>query len=418
MREYHILVCQWDIYPYRKIIKAFQRQGHHIDVLVLPVKNSAVDPGFTQVLYQRLTACHYDALFSVNYYISIAQACDMASVLYLSWTCDTPLLQLHHPSVYLPTNRIFTFDYQEFQTLQALNVSHSFYLPLAGEAPEAIAPLEEELPSVAFVGSLYDKSRYHELEGKLPDYLCGYLDAALEAQSHIGCGNLLSSMLTDAVLEQLAPYLHLEDWAQENEGQDGPQGRCRRDLRQEILQRGLCSPEDLEILTGRDTMLKLHFATSVLSYEVAARSRRNTLTELARLFPVDLYTPGHPVLPGVNVHPPVDYHTEMDRIFASSKINLNMTIPNIESGIPLRVWDVLAAGGFLLTDYRAEYASLLENGKDLVIYDGLEDLAVKAAYYLEHPEERKKIAGHGQRTVLQKHSYGCRIRQMLEEAFS
>lgn len=60
-----------------------------------------------------------------------------------------------------------------------------------------------------------------------------------------------------------------------------------------------------------------------------------------------------------------------------SKINLNFTIPNIKSGIPLRVWDVLGAGGFLLTNYQAEIPYYFKEGEDLVCFDGIDDLCEK-----------------------------------------
>ena len=49
-----------------------------------------------------------------------------------------------------------------------------------------------------------------------------------------------------------------------------------------------------------------------------------------------------------------DYLTKMPQVFRRSKVNLNITLRSIISGIPLRVLDVLAAGGFLITTYQEE----------------------------------------------------------------
>ena len=38
-------------------------------------------------------------------------------------------------------------------------------------------------------------------------------------------------------------------------------------------------------------------------------------------------------------------------MFANSKVNLNITLRNIKTGIPLRALDIMGAGGFLLTNY-------------------------------------------------------------------
>lgn len=104
----------------------------------------------------------------------------------------------------------------------------------------------------------------------------------------------------------------------------------------------------------------------------------------------------------------------MPKVFRMSKINLNFTIPNIKSGIPLRIWDVLGCGGFLLTNYQAEIPYYFKEGEDLVCFDSLEDLCEKVGYYLEHEEERKRIAWNGYRKVREKHSYIERIRTILD----
>ena len=216
----------------------------------------------------------------------------------------------------------------------------------------------------------------------LPDYLCGYMDATLEAQRNISGGILFSEMLNDEILTALSQYV--------------------------------------KVYHGNSTLeeLRIHFATAVLSYKSAADTRIEALNSLARNHNVHLFTTSHnELLNKVQIHPAVDYHTEMPDIFHHSKINLNFTIPNIENGIPLRCFDVLASGGFLLTDYREELCRQFENGKDLVVFDGISDLMHKADYYLSHPEERLKIASNGQKKVQHLHQYKTRLDEILHTVF-
>jgi spore maturation protein CgeB len=112
----------------------------------------------------------------------------------------------------------------------------------------------------------------------------------------------------------------------------------------------------------------------------------------------------------------VNYEEDMPKVFARSKINMNFTIRNIRTGLPLRIWDILGAGGFLLTNYQIELNDFFENGKDLVYYESLDDMERKADYYLNHEEERKMIAENGHRKVMRYHSYDARIAEMLERA--
>ncbi len=109
--------------------------------------------------------------------------------------------------------------------------------------------------------------------------------------------------------------------------------------------------------------------------------------------------------------------TEMPIIFNQSKINLNITAKSIRSGLSLRIFDVLAAGGFLITNYQTELPEFFEIGKDLVAYDSFDSLKELCSYYLAHDNEREEIARHGFETVARLHTYDTRILQMLDMAF-
>lgn len=408
----NILVYHWDIYPYDDIIQTFQKQGHSVDVPAFSAKNHLRDEQFEQAFMERLKQNPYDFVFSVNYFPVISIVCHQLQIPYVSWTVDTPLISMQTPTILYPENRIFTFDKNEWVQLRKKGVTNSYHLPLAGSTVRFPAASEEIPPNyqypVSFVGNLYDKNRYDEMCRILPDYLCGYMDAAIEAQLHISCGNLFPVMLSGNIFQELKPYLHLEKGYDSCFYPDLPHARknCSADT-DSINQR-----EDWEDI--HDALLKLQFTTRVLSHKAASLIRIRTLNQLARKYPVHLFTTSDtsPLL-HVHTHPALDYHTQMSKIFSVSKINLNMTAPNIESGIPLRVWDVLSAGGFLLTDYRPEYDGLLEDGYELVIYDGLEDLIQKIHYYLTHEEERLQIARNGYQRILQEHNYQNRLEKML-----
>lgn len=381
-----ILVYKWDIYSYDDIIQTLKKQGHQVDVLAFPIYNHMEDAAFEAVFHQKLKKTAYELVFSVNYYAVIAVICEQHKLPYASWTCDSPLLSLQHPSVYSPYNYIFLFDYKEYQTLLQRAVPHVYYLPLAGLCLDTSFFVTENTDyayDISFVGNLYDKNRYDEMCYYLPEYLCGYMDAAIEAQKNVSGGNLLPQMLHDDILADLSQYA--------------------------VVANGTSSLEEL----------RMHFATTVLSYKTAADIRTDALNLLATNYDTHLFTTSQGErLERVVMHPAVEYHTDMPQVFHDSKINLNFTLPNIENGIPLRVFDILASGGFLLTDYREELCRQFKNGTDLVVFDGLADLKQKAAYYLIHDEERTIIAKNGQEKVQQLHQYDMRLKKILHIIFS
>ena len=104
----------------------------------------------------------------------------------------------------------------------------------------------------------------------------------------------------------------------------------------------------------------------------------------------------------------------MKIVFFGSRIYLNLTIHNIKTGIILRVWDVLGAGGFLMTNYQPELELYFDLDKDLAVFENKRELERKASYYLEHEKERLEIARNGHEKVKQFHSYEKRMAQMME----
>jgi hypothetical protein len=92
------------------------------------------------------------------------------------------------------------------------------------------------------------------------------------------------------------------------------------------------------------------------------------------------------------------YGEKHSECVAKSKINLNFCTADGPSD---RVFKVLAAGGFLLTDDWVGRKEFFEDGKDLVIFKDFDDLNRKISYYLENQEERNAISATGCEKVQQ-----------------
>lgn len=392
----HILMYRWKAYNYRDIEQTFLLLGHTVDNIEQELGSYDVSPEFERVIEEKIRGTHYDMVFTVNYFPLISNVCERTGVKYVSWTCDNPLISMYHESVFHDCNYIFTFDKTNYLEFREMGVKHIWYLPLAvdTERMDALLGVPEEVGrwkvaqdpemrkyrgDVAFVGSLYERNSYDKIKNRLPEYLRGYFDAVMEAQLNISGANIVEPMLTTNILEQLQEYFQLE----KSEG----------------------SFSDLGLI----------FQTTVLGFKIAEIERRRALIELSKHYKVNVYSNSDVSdLLRIQYCGSVDYWSEMPKVFRMSKINLNFTIPNIKSGIPLRIWDVLGCGGFLLTNYQAEIPYYFKEGEDLVCFDGLEDLCEKVGYYLEHEEERKRIAWNGYRKVREKHSYIERIRTILD----
>ena len=392
----HILMYRWKAYNYRDIEQTLLLLGHTVDNIEQELGSYDVSPEFARVIEEKIRGTHYDMVFTVNYFPLISNVCERTGVKYISWTCDNPLISMYHESVFHACNYIFTFDKTNYLEFRGMGVKHIWYLPLAVDtermdallgAPEKAGrrkaaqdpEMQKYRGDVAFVGSLYERNSYDKIKSRLPEYLRGYFDAVMEAQLNISGANIVEPMLTTNILEQLQEYFQLE----KSEG----------------------SFSDLGLI----------FQTTVLGFKIAEIERRRALIELSKHYKVNVYSNSDVSdLLRIQYCGSVDYWSEMPKVFRMSKINLNFTIPNIKSGIPLRIWDVLGCGGFLLTNYQAEIPYYFKEGEDLVCFDGLEDLCEKVGYYLEHEEERKRIAWNGYCKVREKHSYIERIRTILD----
>lgn len=381
-----ILMYRWKAYNYRDIEQTFLLLGHTVDNIEQELGSYDIDPEFEKKIEQMLIKNKYDMVFTVNYFALISNACQKLHIKYVSWTCDNPLISMYHESVYHDCNYIFTFDKTNYLEFKGMGVEHIWYLPLAVDVERLDAIMEQSddigkyAADVAFVGSLYERNSYDKLKSRLPEYLRGYFDAVMEAQLNISGANIVEPMLTADILEQLQEYFQLE----KSEG----------------------SFSDLGLI----------FQTTVLGFKIAELERRRALIELSKHYRVNVYSNSDVSdLLRIQYCGSVDYWSEMPKVFRASKINLNFTIPNIKSGIPLRMWDVLGAGGFLLTNYQAEIPYYFEEGKDLVCFDGVDDLREKVGYYLTHEKERQEIAQSGYRKVKERHNYIERIRTMLAQ---
>lgn len=159
-------------------------------------------------------------------------------------------------------------------------------------------------------------------------------------------------------------------------------------------------------------------ADTYLGYKCTEQDRIRNLNALAEHFSVDLYTLSDTsALPNVHNRGPADSRNMMPQIIKCSKINLNFTNIPISSGLPQRIFDILGCGGFLMSNYQPELLDWFVPDEDLVIYYSTSDLIEKAAYYLEHDEERASIAENGYRKTVSQHTYALRLVQMFELAF-
>lgn len=327
-------------------------------------------------------------VFTFNFTPQLAMSCKSLELWYVCWVWDCPHTPLWSKWAKGTRCCIFVFDYQQYQRLRQRGVSQSFYLPLCTDTKKFEAAIsdggagaERYGADVSFVGNLYNDAAHSLFDqiSYIPPYAKGYLEALMEVQQKIWGEDLLWEGVNDRALELLKKYVK---WDLGENYENG--------VYEALL-------------------------VNMLGQKVTQMERMKACSYLARHYPFALYTDSDTSFdPLIDNRGHVDYTSEMPLVFHHSKINIHITLRGITSGMSLRVLDVLACGGFLLTNYQRETAEYFENGRELVMYTDFQDLYQKISYYLEHEEERKAIAHAGYVKVREMFTYRIGVRTITE----
>lgn len=111
-------------------------------------------------------------------------------------------------------------------------------------------------------------------------------------------------------------------------------------------------------------------------------------------------------------------HHKIIDVFGASRIVLAMAWCSADGKTPQikgRTFEYAACRAFQLTNYDKRIGNFFRAGEEIVFYHGREDLAEKIEYYLEHEQEREKIAEAGYRRALQDHTWEKRFDHIFEE---
>ena len=389
-----ILIYRYNSICEPDVIDAFKKLGHLVSEIRDEISRKDITPRETIGIMDRaLQKDNYDFVFTINFYPAISEVCNIYKIPYVCWSVDSPVLELYAKSMTNDYNRVFLFDYGQYQELMPLNPKRIFHLPLAtnvASKDEVITKAKEAdnrkfQSDISFVGSMYsEKCPYDRVSG-LSERTRGFLEGVLNAQLKVYGYFFMDEVLNDDVVKEFKE--HMPDFYTLPEG---------------------------SYLADKITMSQYYMGNKVTAME-----RFQNIKMISETFGIDVYTGSDTSnLPKVNNKGFANPLTEMPVIFNQSKININMTSKTIRYGIPQRVWDVLGSGGFLISNYQMEIPEFLVPGEDLVTYGSLEELRHLIAYYLEHEDERAQIALNGYNKVKEFHTYKVRIAQMIEIAFS
>lgn len=374
-----ILFIEWASFGNEDITEAFIAEGHQTVCFPFSSKDgrrsAEIDSELTSALHKE----NPDVVFSFNYFPVISNVCKKEDITYISWIYDSPYVMLYSYTVINPCNIIYIFDKELYLEFHNAGITTVHYLPMAANTArlDAIADVPYAY-DISFIGSLYtEKHNFFERMTTLSDYTKGYLDAIMSAQMKVQGYNFIQ--------ESLAPIM-------------------------DDLYKALPMDPNPDGVESKEYL----YAQYVINRKITGLERMELLTAVTGDHTLDLFTHDKSFsMPNLRNHGTVDYYSQMPQVFKQSKINLNISLRSIKSGIPLRAFDIMGSGGFLLSNFQADFLDDFIPGEDFVYYESKENLLQKIDYYLAHDKERQDIAENGHNKVAAGHTYRHRVKEML-----
>lgn len=361
----------YEVVLYEKSMEYVEEHEEEYESFGLFLQSQKPDVVISTIFFQIVAA--YTHELGIKYAVY-----GMDSPHYAAWVPEYPRLD----NVYL-----FHFDSREVERFRKCGYTNVTYLPLAAGVTWADTihtsgtDRKKFGSAVSFVGGLYGDNPFDTCAGRLPQPVQEHIWNQLENSAFLWDGK---ERLQEGVSEELL--------------------RICQTVTPELCNPGFTMEDDY------------YFRQWTLARKLSNIERTLLFEQLAGQYDFRLYTREKEVVPeSIHRYPPVNAMTEQLKVFQSSGVNLNVTLRSIESGVPLRVFDILSVGGFVLTDYRKDAEELFREDEEIVMFRTPEEMMDKLAFYTTHETERKRIARNGHRRARAEYSYERMLEEILQK---
>lgn len=381
-----LLIYQWNSYMQYDLYAVCRELHISYDVFEWQLENKSRDEEFSAWFRSNVDPGRYDALLSVDYFPILSEECRAGGLKYLAWCLDAPLnMEQMEDTLGNEMNSVFFFDRALFEEYYVKGFRTVYHLP-PGVNRTRLANLrvtdEDRMryaADVSFAGRL-DKSVMQDLMAPLDDYSKGYVKCMMDMQSQIYGEFILDNGITDEFVDSVNLQYREAD-------------------------------SETKPALNKAALL------AAMTREITRRDRLILLSLCGRRFDTRFYTDDNSVtIDGVKKSNPLDYVTEMPRMFACSRMNLSPSPRSIRTGIPMRALHIMGAGGFLLSNWQEELAESFEDGKEMAVYESYEDAVDKIEFYLKQEALREEIARRGKAGTLERFSLQRRLQDMFSYA--
>ena len=106
--------------------------------------------------------------------------------------------------------------------------------------------------------------------------------------------------------------------------------------------------------------------------------------------------------------------SEINKIYNATKIILNIHHQWGKNDANFRTFEALGSGAFLIDERKKDIMSMFKENEEIVLYEGIDELRTKIEYFLDHEEERRRIAERGSEVVQREHTLTARYEKLFE----
>lgn len=359
--------------------------GHTVKTIDEFLSDSFENETCTSAIAEKFESDNIDAVITFNYYPYVSNICEQYNIPYLAWLFDSPVMYVYTHSIYNKCNHIFSFDKTFYKQIKDLGIEHIYYMPLAANTSRlsSINISDQDFlkynHQISFVGRFFQDNNYNRFYNTITPEYHNYFNQLFQLQYAKRDMDVINTYISDAAISYIKDILDV-DYSKE-----------------------------YPLANEKECFSFLFLARKYTELE-----RLNIFNAISSIFTIDMYTDADTSqLPNVINHGTIDAYEEAPKMFACSKINLNFTQSSIRTGVPLRNFEIMGSGGFLLTNPQEEMSELFVPNEDYITYSSLEEIPDKINYYLTHEKERQEIVFNGFKKIHENYTYPIQLSKIL-----
>ncbi|MDL2306654.1 glycosyltransferase [Desulfovibrio sp. OttesenSCG-928-C06] len=374
-----------------EIEAACQRMGIEYQLLKLPDDELSLDAYLMQLM-QAVISFKPDFAMTINH-LGVDREGVLQDFLskirlpFASWFVDNPhLILYHYDNLTSPWTAIFTWDADNLPMLRQMGFEHVFYLPLGTDHLRFVPPADinalrkqygQWISDVSFVGN----SMLYKVRKRLEDIVP-------------------PKLMTDAYPAVAA-------------------GFAESDERSVSVYLQKHHPEQYRAFVELETMERQLGYEAMLTWEATLQYRLGCVEQTLSFNPLIVGDQGWFELLENTPHKwryfhELTYYTDLPNFYPLSNINFNCTSKQMKGAVNQRIFDVPAAGAFVLTDWREQIENLFEPGKEVICFHSPDEIPELIKHYLKHPKERQKVIQAARKRVLSHHCYENRLQTIID----